>query len=390
MRSNMPWRLEDVKYKYRMTKAIALAIKSEASLFAASPGYSDGADLWQWAYEINEDAYKQLKDNGYELYTKMQTKNYNSAYGEYFVQNGYWGSNPVDKETIWQSDFGMEQRWWVAGTPVVGNYLAGTVPTQELVDSYDMLATGKPVLNLAKPYNDDTHLQPNYEVGSGYDPQKPYEGRDPRLAATVVFNGSTVQKGATIHEVETWVGGNCSIKEQGTRYSHTGYYLRKFANYKGDEDGKWKFYRLGAVMLNLAEAAAETGRIDEAMELVNEIRHRAGFDPAVDVKASSKEEARLLVHHERQVELAYEENRYFDTRRWVAESENFENEKFATGMQITKQGVTLAYKRILVNSDGSTPSKMSYLAKWHFFPIPETESARMESLSGDKWQNAGW
>jgi len=390
LKSNLPWRLNDVKQKYRMTKAIALAIKSEASLFAASPLYNGGEDLWQWAYETNNDAYTQLLANGYELYTKMLTKNYNSAYGEYFAQNNYWGSNPIDKETIWQSDFGMQNRWWIAGTPVQGNYLAGTVPTQELVDAYDMLATGKPVLDLAKPYNDEMHLNPNYTTNSGYDPQNPYSGRDPRLQATVIFNGSTVQKGATVHEVEIWVGGNSSIKDQGARYTRTGYYLRKFANYKGDDDGKWKFYRLGAVMLNLAETAVEVGKIDEAMKLVNEIRHRAGFDPSVDVSASNKEEARLIVRHERQVELAFEENRYFDTRRWIGESDNLENEKFSTGMKITKNGVNLSYQRILINSNGSDPSKYSYLAKWHFWPIPGKEAARMESLTGENWQNPGW
>ncbi|MGM9842568.1 MAG: RagB/SusD family nutrient uptake outer membrane protein [Candidatus Limisoma sp.] len=391
MKSNMPWHLDNINLKYRMTKAIALAIKSEASLFAASPLYNCGEDLWQWAYDINKDVYAQLLNNGYELYTEMQTDYYNCAYGEYFATANYWGSNPIDKETIWQSDFGTQPFWWVSGTPIQGNYLSGTVPLQELVDAYDMLATGKPVVDLEKPYLDEFHLEPNYVEGSGYDPQNPYVGRDPRLAATVIFNGSTVQKGATVHEVETWVGGNCGIKDKGERFSHTGYYRRKYANYRsGNDEGKWKYYRLGCVMLNLAECAAETGKISEAMSLVNQIRHRAGFDPSVDVKATTVDQARLLVRHERRVELAYEENRYFDLRRWTPEDQDLISEKYATGMEITKTGTKLSYKRILVGTDGSVPSKYSYQAKWHFFPIPADEVARLNALTGEKWQNKGW
>ena len=70
------------------------------------------------------------------------------------------------------------------------------------------------------------------------------------------------------------------------------------------------------------------------------------------------------------MELAFEEHRYFDTRRWTPLSENMENEKFATGMKITKSGINLDYERFLLYSDGTTPSKYSYEKKWHFWPIP--------------------
>ena len=62
----------------------------------------------------------------------------------------------------------------------------------------------------------------------------------------------------------------------------------------------------------------------------------------------------------------------------------------ATGMEITKTGVKLSYKRILVGTDGSVPSKYTYQAKWHFFPIPAAEVARLNALTGEKWQNKGW
>ena len=82
-------------------------------------------------------------------------------------------------------------------------------------------------------------------------------------------------------------------------------------------DGRFRFYRLGKIYLNLAEAAIESGHLNEGLALINTIRHRAGFAPAVDVTASTKEGARLLLRHERQVELACEEDRFFDVRRWT-------------------------------------------------------------------------
>ena len=72
--SNLPWRLTTLNEKIRMTKGIAMAIRSEACLFAASTYNNGGKDLWEWAYTINKDCLEQLKANGYELYTKCAIK----------------------------------------------------------------------------------------------------------------------------------------------------------------------------------------------------------------------------------------------------------------------------------------------------------------------------
>ena len=395
----MPWRIVDEAEKLRMTKGIATAIKSQAALYKASKLYCGTENYWQEAYDINKECFEQLKANGYELYSQMQTTNYSSAYAEYFVQNGSFSTNPVDKETIWQSDFGEETMSYVAGTPLQGNYKCGVCPTQRLVDAYDMLATGKPIYFLEQPYLDEQGLQVNINPTSGYNASKPYTGRDPRLDATVLHDGSTIYLAGQKASVQTYTGGNCEMQAGSSKYTISGYYPFKGEYWNsGDgvsiQDGKWKYYRLGEIYLNYAEAAAELGTsesITKAMELVNEIRHRAGFAPAVDVKAATKEEAILIVRHERQVELAYEEHRYFDVRRWTSADENLTNEKYAVGMKITKKGLGRTYERFVINStDGVIPTKLSYLAKWHFWPISATEASTMESKTGDVWQNAGW
>ena len=394
---DLPWRIVNDREFRRLTRAMAAAIRSQAALYAASPLYNTGGEnLWDYAYEKNKDSYQKLKANGYELYTQQHhPEEYLNAYGEYFAQNATGGANPIDRETIWldiKDNWGM---WWVWGLPIQSNYRAGCVPSQELVDAYDMLETGKPVLDLKQPYLDETHLQPNYTEGSGYNPARPYEGRDPRFYATIIYNGASIYVGNTKSVVQTYNGGNSELRDNDRRYTRTGYYLNKYRNWQAysglsGQDGKWKHYRMGEVYLNLAEAAIEAGHIDEGLALINDIRHRAGFDPSVDVTATTQEEARLLLRHERQVEFAFEEHRFFDTRRWTRNEEDLENEKFCTGMRAKRSGLKLTYERFIVGSDGSSPSKLSYKAKWHFLPIPIDDVSSLEDQTGDRWQNYGW
>ena len=99
----------------------------------------------------------------------------------------------------------------------VETHQAGCIPTQELVDAYDMLATGEPIYDLANPYVDEKHSDININTRSGYNPEKPYEGRDPRFYASVIYNGSKLNTGVLNKTVEiwnnenTWDGKECSF-----------------------------------------------------------------------------------------------------------------------------------------------------------------------------------
>ena len=59
-------------------------------------------------------------------------------------------------------------------------------------------------------------------------------------------------------------------------------------------------------------------------------------------------------------------------------------------MRADLSGRQVKYERVIVGSYVSTPSKLSYKAKWPFLPIPIGESSSLEDLTGDKWQNYGW
>lgn len=421
--ADFPWRYDHPRMANRMTKGIACAIISQASLFAASPLFCGDENLHQYAYEKNAKAFRDLVDHGYELYNHLNNPTaFKNAYQEYFASLSYSGSKADDLETIWGCPkHGGVNHEGINGVPMFTQvtHQAGVCPTQELVDAYDMLATGEPIYDLAKPYVDEKHTDININPKSGYDPAKPYVGRDPRFEACIIYQGSKVNTGVMDKTVDIWNNdtdwrGQASAYPKGSgvahidvreqRYTRTGYYNRKYHGYKNNpqsapEEGNWKYFRLGEIYLNLAEAAVEVGKIDEAMRLVNDIRHRAGFSPSVDKKAGSKDEARLIVRHERQVELAFEEHRYFDCRRWGITGEDIKEERYNTGMWIHREGSSAAnYKYIYVRfplgkAQGDDLSKFCSAAKYRLVPIPLKESNRLGQSTGfgaNYWQNPGW
>ncbi|MDE7396105.1 MAG: RagB/SusD family nutrient uptake outer membrane protein, partial [Muribaculum sp.] len=361
--------------------------------------------------ELNKPVTKTSKDAGYL-----------SPYHEYFALESWPGKHPEDKETIWSAVYkaGVQQAD-VNQMPVFsdGHFKAGFVITQELVDAYDMLATGEPIYDLANPYVDEKHSDININTASGYDPQDPYTGRDPRFYATVFFNLAKVNTGILSKTVETynnkedWMGnqltgvgdgkgGNCYIDRTSRMNTRTGYYNRKYLGDKATstnhaEEGNWKRFRLGEVYLNYAEACIESGDIQTGLKLINDIRHRAGFDPSVDKKTGDQATARRWVRHERQVELAIEEHRYFDVRRWGRPGEDIQEEKYLTGMWIFGSGKDpkkYTYNRFVLGaSHGEQPSKPTYAAKHRLLPIPLKESSNLGAQTGfgsSYWQNPGW
>lgn len=180
--NELPWRITTDDEAMRATKALAWAIKSKMMLFAASPLFNEGEDHWEEAYQVNKQAVDELKKNGYELFTKCTNP---STFGTYDAaafhqlacQNADYSAEPRDKETIWQHRAGSVFVWHVGyiGSNMDGTFKCGTCPTQELVDAFETV-DGQPILDLAKPYLDEKHLQPNYNLNNKmYDPRNPYK-----------------------------------------------------------------------------------------------------------------------------------------------------------------------------------------------------------------------
>ncbi len=407
--TDLPWRITTSNESGRMTKAVALAIKSQAILFAASPLWNDGNNYWAEAEAITKNSLDTCLANGYTLYSTVRNPStFQSAYQEYFCSLADVSSNPIDMETILASKSTISNWYNVHGLPFLSPNKSGLNPTQELVDAYGMKSTGKPVLDLAKPYNDDKHLSPNYTPGSGYDPQNPYVGRDPRFYATVYYNGCS-RKNLTgvATTVETFAGGNCGINPSQSKYTGTGYYGKKYDHPQSGTPTaisvSYKIYRLAELYLNYAEAANENGHTPEAIAAINIVRARATM-PAIIATGLIKEDARLLIRNERRVELAYEENRYFDNRRYVSPDKDLSaTDHYVTGMWILRSGTspnyTYTYKRCVVGDvwdaatstwKGTGMERACYTNKYLRWPIEYTESNRLYGATGVIWQNPGW
>lgn len=99
-------------------------------------------------------------------------------------------------------------------------------------------------------------------------------------------------------------------------------YINKFNHphsIEGRPDDNWPLIRYAEVLLSLAEAINEIdGPTSEAYSYLNQIRERAGLEP---ISGLSKDEFRKVIHHERRIELAFENHRWFDLKRTMSSSE---------------------------------------------------------------------
>ena len=345
-----------------------------------------------------------------------------AAMHEYFCSTLSYDANPNDKETIWQDRGARGDMWFINGIGFQGYYKCGLTPTQELVDQYENVKYNSstalesyPVVDLALPYRDNTHLKPNFNPENTIFDQvsNPYGDRDPRFYVTVVYNecvrtafwkneeidgrSGVHYVGNAIRSKTIWTNkeddytGIHSSRRQRTR---TGYYLNKYLKpSEGENAGgsvKYKIFRLAEIILNTAECAINAGHIQEGMTLVNEIRNRAGM-PAWPTSLTQNE-ALLYLKHERRVEMAMEDTRLDDMRRWQRPDGDMSDYQWPTAMEISwlgddKEGKPMyTYTRKHIRNS----PRRCYSNKWLWVPIPLSDQNRLETLTGHAWQNPGW
>ncbi|MDR0566698.1 MAG: RagB/SusD family nutrient uptake outer membrane protein [Prevotellaceae bacterium] len=195
--------------------------------------------------------------------------------------------------------------------------------------------------------------------------------------------------------VETYVGGNCGISDNTSeiRRTRTGYYLRKFnsavSETGNNDDGYFKIFRLAELYLNFAEAAYNASTPEQkygdlsATDAVNAVRARADMPPLP--AGLSKDAFEERYRNERRVELAFEEHRFFDVRRWKILSET---DRGVHGMRITMKNPpadsTFVYEPVPM------VTRQTYADKYLLYPIPQTEVNKMLQYTGTSWQNPGW
>lgn len=339
----------------RATQGAALALKSRILLYAASPMNNPTGDIAKWQAAM--DAAKAVIDLNY--YTL------NANFINLFVSRS-------NTELILAFQEARSQDVEKANAPIgyAGqNASSGRMsPTQEMVDAFGM--------NNGKAIADAT---------SGYNAANPYVNRDPRFYATIFYNGAAwLNRGVEIFE-----GGQDRPGGIVTQ-TRTGYYLRKFmgdfantGNYT-NQDHNFIIFRYAEILLNYAEAANEVGQTAIAYMQLTAIRKRAGITAGTGnlygLKASmSQSEMREAIRLERRLELAFEEHRFWDARRWkIAE----------TAFNTTLHGVKVTQPSAGVFNYEIVPvATLSFAApKMYLYPFPYVEVLRNKALV----QNPGW
>lgn len=338
----------------RVTKGAAMAVKSRALLYRASPLNNPENDPQKW--QDAADAAKAVIDlNQYALFDDYQTM---------FLEENIYNS-----EMIWQrpyNQFASPERVYVELSLYPNGYNGfGQVhPLHNLVDDYE-------TVNGLLPENDPE-----------YDPQNPYVNRDPRFYATILYDGAPFQG----REVETFLPGGLDSNEgpvSAWNATQTGYYQLKFANDRivnpsGNNMSQtpWTRYRYAEILLNYAEASYFLGDEVTAREYVNKVRSR----PSVNMPDITESGEALLkrIQGERRIELVFEEHRWYDIRRWKILPEVSSEDK--TRMIIRKK------------PDGSKEYEVAFWKEGVFneanylLPIPQSEINKNDLLE----QNPGY
>lgn len=412
----------------RASKAAALALKSRILLYAASDlydaatakskssamgamatpeilAYTDGDRMSRW--KAAKDAAKAVLDLS-GLGNKLnlsEPASKDDAVANYM--NNSLAKNGGEKELIFARYFiNAKQenggRIGLFNGPNGYHNWAGNAPIQNLVDDYEMMDGSK-----------FSWTNPDHSAA-------PYDNRDPRFYATLLYDGAgwkprtaDVASKDPVNQIQTGqyevISGGAKAPYFGldTRKStvedwngsYTGYYFRKFTDPNPaiiDQNTwqqiPWPFFRYTEAVLNYVEACIELGEETEAKAWLNKIRFRSGM-PAITESGTA---LRDKYRNERRVEMAFEEQRYHDARRWMIAPTTLGNKvKIINVYGSLKAGKSVSLYRYdtsnydytykVVDMDPGKENR-SWADKMYFLPIHRDEMNRNKNLV----QNPGY
>lgn len=346
---------------------IAKAIRSRLLLMAASSAFQNADNTITWADAADAAAQvidlkgglDGLADNGVTYYTNTDE-----------INNFAEGVNP--KEMIWRNNVSKDH------SDTESNFYPPTLfgsgrmnPTQNLVDAFPMV-NGYPIT----------------EGAGGYSESNPYEGRDPRLATYIIYNGAKEGPSNTTIYTGSKAGTDDGLNVLSTS-TRTGYYMKKRLIMSvncnpASKNGQTHYdprIRVTEIFLNYAEAANEawgpTGKgthAYSAYDVIKKIRQRAGVggtdDPYLEVCAADPLKMQQLIRNERRLELCFEGFRFWDLRRWKADLNETVRGVDINGSAITSVDV----------------EKRAFKDYMYYGPIPYSEILKYSNLK----QNKGW
>lgn len=370
----------------RASKGAALALKARALLYAASPLYNgtgyDGTDnelICYGAYDAArweaaaEAAAEVIKLGYYAIYQPNAIDE--GATDAEVIANGSNNYRRLftvisgNKELILPRTSKVGNQVEIQNFPVgIPNGKGLTSPSQQMVDAYGMV-DGRPI-DLP---------------GGSYDRRNPYENRDPRFYASIFYNGQD-WNGTTI---ETFEGGAHNNTNTSTR---TGYYLSKFCGSEVVISGTptktnhcFPLFRYAELLLDYAEAANEAYGPDSdplgcgltARDALKQVRGRVLRPSAcdVDVAQGDRDAMREAIRAERRVELAFEDHRYYDVKRWKIADEVLGES--IRGMKITRTGDTFDYQEV------ENVNTRQFAPRFYLYPIPNDDVVNNSAIKGN-------
>ncbi|WP_285057033.1 RagB/SusD family nutrient uptake outer membrane protein [Pedobacter ginsengisoli] len=432
----LPVSIQDVTTELgRISKSIALALKAEVLVTAASPLYNgnpdyanfankDGKKLFSLAYDASkwERAAKACKEAidfchnaSYKLYTYNLSSNPQNISPETYTKMSVRGSVTArgNPEMIWpdsRSSTGTLQREaqarldaGIANASVVGKGMSPTLKMAELfytkngvpIDEdnswdyagrYGLKTAGEAEKNL---------MQTNYQTATLH------FDREARFYGSLAFDGSAWYGQGKFTESSMWyvnarLGQYAGGPPGGNRYSITGYWPQKLVNPASTYSATvafvsveypWPIIRLADLYLLYAEALNEwSGPGEEVYHYLNLIRERAGLNTVqyswensskTANKYQNKDGLREIIHQERTIELAFEGHRFWDLRRWKKAVE--EMNKPVYGWDVGQSEASLYYTpKVIFNQVFKTRD--------YFWPIKESDMLVNRNLV----QNPGW
>ena len=424
---NLPWIATEFG---RVDKSVAFGLKARIALYAASwskfgfgrDAVKDQTKATEY-YRISAVASKKVMDES----GRTLANNYN----ELFTRVGQLKPDVKREAMMFMmfSDFGDKNfHYMSAGEQVRMIGQSGRFPTQQLVDTYET--------------NNGRRID---QAGSGYNPRRPFENRDPRLKFTIYTHGDTIIGNTGSNKLRFLMqvynpittafdpqnnprqvdnaDYRGAVSAFGYVQSGVGFAWRKY-NHFDDESTFTATYnimimRYAEILLSYAEAKIELGEMDATVvDAIDRVRARVGMPGILNAdisRAGNQNKMRQIVRRERKVELIKESLYFFDMRRWrlgtIQNAEPTYGYPLAIGVNPTTNTYPNGYDQAtpdMVPTYGGAGSERdlndvaSYAAfasklrmrdrdrKWedrfYLWPIPQTEINKQPSLS----QNLGY
>lgn len=393
--------------QYRATRYAAYALECRAMLYAASEAKygnvqldeligiptSKADDYWKAAKAAAE---KIINSGKFALYSAKPDKAENFQY--LFLDKSSANVEQIFTKAFDTTDKGGTFDYFNAPQSFKLDYGCVTNPTEDFVAEYEYVDGSEGTLKV----NDASGNPIRYD-----NPTDLFKDKDPRLLGSVLYpfcpwqgdrvevrkgiikpDGSIVMASSLTDKYEN---SNTTIAAKdgtltSTDVTKTGFYIKKFMNPNkqvdyGKGDVNWMVFRFAEVLLNYAEACVELGDNTNALTAINAIRNRAGIAPRTSIN-------RDQVRHERKMELAFENHRWWDIRRWHIADQllNAKQFKALNPYLVWENGKDVSQMKYIFKVEDAPKNTRTFLPKLYYERIPDDAISTNENIK----QNPGY